>query len=307
MRRGLPLIALLVAVTAACGGGPTTPAPGAGGVPASASFEGVWEIQYVPETCTGLRHCFAVLNKPSTITLRALRGSNGVDAVLNLGPGTNIDLAGTVVAGALSLRGTRLAAIVNDSELEVTRLELRRERAEYSGHFEYTARGPSNSSFFGSSRIGGPITSARFVGPVVSNGLTGAWHGRLAVRDCSSVGWPDCQPHRDRDIHPLHLSFTQEGSSVTGTLRILGATVVAVEGIAAGDSVTISGKSIEPNYAFDEVRTLRPSTLTRDAVGRLRGAISLEIAWPPKLPDIWSFKSTDYRVIELLNVALEPS
>jgi len=300
-------VVLLLAfiLTAAACGSPTSPSASA--QPSPAGFEGVWELEYVPDTCTGLRHCFAVLNKPSTITLRALRGASGFDGVVILGPGNNVDVSGSLAGGALSLRGTRPAAVANDAEVEITRLELRRERTEFSGHFEYSARGPSNSSFFGSSRVGGPITAARLLGPLDTAGFTGGWHGRVAIRECSSVGWPDCFPHEPRDTYPLQIALVQEGGAVAGTLRILGSTVMTVEGTAAGDAITLQGSSTEPNYAFDEVRTLRPSTLRRDAVGRLHGVISLQIAWPPKLPDLWTYKATDLRVVELISVALTSS
>ncbi|MEX2269973.1 MAG: hypothetical protein WD690_00790 [Vicinamibacterales bacterium] len=295
-----------VIVLAGCSASPTKPAPGAPAVPASSSFEGVWEFDYRVETCNGLRHCFAFLNATRTITLRAIRGTSGFDGVVTVFS-DNVDVGGSIAGGTLSLRGIRRPAIANDYEVEVTKLDLRRERAEVTGTFEYTVKGPSNTSFFGSSRVGGPVTAARLLGPVGPVGFAGTWNGRVAVRDCSSVGWPDCYPHEPRDTYPFELSVAQHGSTVAGTLRVSGSTVINVEGTAAGNAVTLHGTATEPNYAFDEVTTLRPSTLARDGVGRLNGSITFEIAWPPKLPDLWTYKATDFRAVELVNVVLKPS
>lgn len=300
MRRtaALSLCAVLVV---SCGGSPTGPGSGQ---PVPASFGGVWAIEYLVTDCAGYRHCFAFLNTTRTGTLRLAPAGAGFDGVMNVSH-DNIDVSGSVTGGTLQLRGVRRPAVANDVEMEITKLDLTAHGLGATGALEYITTGPSNSSFFGAARIGGAITRARRISPAAAAGWTGAWQGRAAVRDCSSIGWPDCYPHGQRDVHTFDLALTEHGSSVTGTLLMTGATI-DVRGTRSAGSVTIEGSSVSPNYAFDEVRTLRPSTLTSDKVGRLSGNISILVEWPPKLPDLWTYKSTDLRVIELLNVAVAP-
>ena len=293
-------------MAAACGGTPTAPIPGGAPVPASASFEGVWEIEYRITQCDGLRHCGFFLNTTRKLTLRVARVSGAFDGVV-LFSGTSIDVRGNITAGTLELRGSRPALSSSDYGFAVTRLDLRREGDAVTGAIEYTNNGPMDSTFYGRSRVGGPMTGVRLLGPATVNGFSGMWSGHAAVRDCSSIGWSECYPHRQRETHDVELTLMPSGSRVTGRLRVSGSTDIAVEGTTAGRSVTIHGTATEPNYAFDEVTTLRPSTLTLDAVGRLTGAIAFQIEWPPKLPDIWSYKITDFRVVELVSVALKPS
>jgi hypothetical protein len=297
----MAVLVLSAALAGGCGRGPTTPD---GGAPAASSFEGVWSLEYFVADCTGYRNCFAFLNTKRTVTLRLAPGGAGFEGVVSIGL-DNVDVSGSVAGSTLQLQGIRRPAIATDVEIEVTKLDLTDAGLLVTGAFEYTARGASNPSFSGNARMGGTITSAQLLAPSAATGWTGTWEGRVAVRDCSSIGWPDCYPHAQRDTYPFTLALAQQGSAVTGTLQVSGSTIVNVSGTASGNSVMLQGSGVEPNHAFDEVTTLRPSTLTRDKVGRLSGTIAFEVAWPPKLPS-WTYKATDFRVVELLNVAAKP-
>lgn len=303
MRRAAALT-LCALLAASCGPAPTGPGGGEP-APSPASLEGVWQFDYLVTDCTGYRHCFAFLNTTRTVTLRAARSGAGVDGVVTVGLVDNVDVSGSAVGNTLHLRGIRRPAIANDFEMEITKFDLTRDDGRLTGAFEYTVKGAPNSSFFGASRLGGPITSARMIAPIAVAEWSNSWRGFIAVRDCSSIGWPDCYPHEPREIYPLTLTITQQGNAVAGTLQVSGSTNINVSGTISGNSVTLQGSGVEPNHAFDEVSTLRPSTLTRDKVGRLSGTIAFEIAWPSKLPS-WTYKATDFRVVELLNVTVRP-
>ncbi|HUF22933.1 MAG TPA: hypothetical protein VMN81_02305 [Vicinamibacterales bacterium] len=293
-------VAFTVVVLAGCGASPTTPGPGAPSAPASLGFEGVWQFDYRVETCHGLRHCFAYLNTTRTITLRAIRGTSGFDGVVTVFS-DNVDVGGRIAGGTLSLRGVRRPAIANDYEVEVTQLDLRHERSEVMGTFEYTVKGPSNSVFFGSSRVGGPVTAARLLAPVGPAGFAGTWKGRVAVRDCSSVGWQNCYPLEPHELWNFELSVAESGGRVTGLFQRPAR--ADVEGTISGATMQLQGTGEGAGSSHTSVVTVRPSTFTRDAVGRLRGTMSLDMRW------LWTdgrVSTSDFRVIELVGVVLMP-
>lgn len=302
-RAATALIAL--AVIAACGRGPTAPGPAPGPAPALASaFDGVWQIEYRIAECSGERHCVLMIGTTQKISARMLASGSAVDGVVTIG-GENVDVRGTMAPdGSVVLSGARRALFATDHETDIKRLHLKIENGTLAGSVEYTVTGTPSPWLFGTARRAGTIVSASLPERIATAGFTGTWKGRLAVRDCSAVGWPACYPHEANELWNVELTLAQAGSSVSGELRVSGSTQIAVEGTVAGSSLSLRGSSTEPNYAFEEVSTLRPSTMTRDPLGRLTGTIAFDIKWMPTRPDLWSYKETDFRAAELISVAL---
>lgn len=309
--RTLIAASLALALTAGCGGSPTSPGPVAGVPPDTSSvFTGVWQLEYRLDECAGERHCVLLKGQTYPFSLRLVKSGAGYDGIVTVA-GENVDVTGTIGPdGSLALTGVRRAMFASDYQTEIKRLLLRYEDGRLTGSLEYTVTGTPSPWLFGTSRRFGQILTATRHGrisPVDAAILGGTWTGRLAVRDCSSVGWPACYPHEADELWPIELTFSQAGSGVTGSVRISGSTQIAVAGHASGSTITIHGSTTAPNYAFDAVSTLRHSTLTRDIVGRLKGTIAFDIKWIPKLPDLWSYKETDFRAAELISVALKPT
>ncbi|MEX2269974.1 MAG: hypothetical protein WD690_00795 [Vicinamibacterales bacterium] len=302
MRSRLTPLCLLVAFAAACGGAtPTSPSPsGFPPVPQASQFEGVWQIEYRIAECNGLRHCFAFNGTTRTIGLRLVAEGGGYDGVVSVS-NENIDVTGTIgVDGALVLTGIRRPAIAADLEVEIKQLQLRLLESGAAGNFDYTVKGLV-SSFFVNSRLAGPIVSAERVGSISTvnaKTFTGTWKGRIAVRDCSSVGWRDCYPLEPHELWNVELVLTQTGNRISGLLKAPGG--VTIEGSATGSTAQLAGAATSAAPSHTTFTTLRTATLTRDLVGRLKGTLSLEMRWhwndPPRV------SSSDFRVIELIDV-----
>lgn len=306
MRRLAP-IAVALAV-AACGGSPTTPAP-VGSAPILqlvAPFEGVWNFKYRADQCEGERHCFAVLGQTYDFSVRLVGTASGYEGVVLL-PGANVDVTGTIDAsGALLLSGVRPRIYANDfeREVEVTRLRLASDGSAVTGDLEYKTRGEWNGWFGTESRRNGPIVAATRLADSTSTSLddfNGIWSGRVATRDCSSVGWQGCFPLEARELWDFELTVTGTGSRVSGLFRR--PTAATVEGNVSGASMILQGAGDSRGSGHTGVTTIRPSTLTRDRVGRMKGSLSIEMRW------LWNdgrVSSTDFRVIELIDVVLRP-
>jgi hypothetical protein len=304
MRR---LAAAVLVLTAACGS-PTSPSPLIPSGQSSTLLEGVWEIDYRVDQCVGYWYCGVVIQTAHTLTLRTTRSGSAVHGVVTI-RGDSIDVAGTASsAGVLELHGVRKAAIATHAEIEVTKLEFGRDRTRYLGSLEYTVTGGSNDvSIFGQMRAAGRVTGARKLASSVRAGFGGVWRGWIAVRECSTIGWTQCSPVPSNIVHPLELTLTQQGSTVSGTLRVSGGVLAQVEGTIDGQSVSLQGETSNPSAAMTEVRVLRPTTLARDALGRLNGTLSFHIEWRPTPGSSWTYRATDFAKVELIGVILEPS
>src|SRR4051812_32432972 len=78
----------------------------------------------------------------------------------------------------------------------------------------------------------------------------GHWTGSYIVRDCTPVGWPSCDSVGEPigSIHPFDLSLTQDGSSVSGTLRVSDSTALTmpVTGVIVAGTLTLQGAVTDP-------------------------------------------------------------
>lgn len=312
-RRGIAAVILTLGLTsgmsAACGSGPAAPAPqGFGLTHASAQYEGAWRIEYRVAECSGRRHCFALLGQTQLITANLVAtGNSDFAGVVSIG-NEHVDVRGALATdGSLLLNGIRQALLPGDYQTRIDRLELRVVNGVPAGSFDFTTTGPPDGAFYGPSRLAGAIVSA-VRQPALPGALAtrfdGMWTGRLVIRDCTTVGWPNCYPHDADEVWPIELSLTQSEDRASGSLYISEGTRILVEGRVMGHVLELSGSTTKPNYAFDRVETLHPSILTRDKLGRLAGTIAFDVKWVPKLPNLWTYKETIFRRAELANVNL---
>jgi hypothetical protein len=302
MRRGLAPVALIVALAAACGGSPMAPLPGGPPVPTSSSFEGVWNLKYRTDVCEGDRNCFAMTGRTVDFSVRLMRAGGAYVGVVMLS-GSNVDVTGVIDdGGSLVLTGLRRAAVQYDAHVEA-RLALRQDAGTIAGDLELNGPGLS-PPFYAHWRRAGPIVSAARAGEINSSvsDFAGTWTGNATVRRCSSAAPQNCDSVPESDVRSFELTLTQSPGGVTGLL--MDPREAPVDGTVAGGTMLLSGvrEQKSDSRLFNVVTTVRPSNLTRDAVGRLKGTLSIEVR---------SFY-TDLGVItydylfDLIDVALRP-
>lgn len=303
MRR-LAAAAFAVAIAAACGGAsPTSPLPGGPPVPAAASFEGVWRFQYRTEQCGGDRNCFALLGRTADFSVRLMKAGGAYAGVVLLS-GANVDVTGMVDAdGALVLTGVRPAAVEYDTRVEVERLALRHDGATLAGDVTVTAEGHSSYEY-GEWRKGGPIVSSAKVAEIsdsLISDFTGTWIGNVAERSCVSGDLQNCDSVVPRDVNSFALTLTGAGGRVTGVLR--DPRDASIDGTIAGATLLAQGHFEERGTTgLVRITTVRPSSLTRDILGRLKGTLRVEVQ--STIPDGRVFSSA--YVFELIDVVLMP-
>lgn len=277
-------------------------------MPVSAPFDGVWNLKYRATNCSGERHCPWVLGSTYDFSVRLVSSGAGYTGVVLLpSAGANVDVAGTVdPSGALVLTGIRRAPVVhrNVRDVEVTRLSLTRAGGGVAGDFEYVTRGEWTGWYGVESRRTGPLVSAvRVSDSATPRDFTGTWSGSVATRDCSAVGWQACYPLETGELWNFELTLAEAASRVTGLFTT--PKDAAVEGTVTGATVRLHGAGEDRTSSglISVITTVRPSDLTRDKVGRLKGSMSMEIRW------LWKdgrVSSTDFRAIELIDVVLRP-
>ena len=132
--------------------------------------------------------------------------------------------------------------------------------------------------------------------------FTGTWTGSIVTRDCSSTGSSSCTSLRPEEVWNFELTIGSMGSAVIALL--VKPAKLTLEASVSGSAVVVHGVAEERNSSYTTVWTVRPSTLTRDEVGRLRGSLSME--WRRTYKTTGDAVVSDFRVIELIDVDLKP-
>lgn len=299
MRR--PAAVAFAIVLAACGGAPpTSPVPGAAPAPVASSFDGVWQFEYRVEECVGERHCGTTIGSTRKFNARVLSAAGAAVGVVSMG-GDNIDVTGTAASdGSLVLRGVREPAIPQDHAIEVSRLQLRRSESGLTGSIEHIVTAPAAIEWpFRTVRVGGTITTVTRVAdlpPAGAAGFAGRWVGRVVPRDCTPVGTQYCSALEMREVGDFILTLTESSGRVIGQFERH--PVANVSGTSSGSTLTLEGTTEVVGPGYTRTTTVRSSTFTRDALGRLRGTMSLEVR---TIYTDGRVISNDYRMIEFLN------
>jgi hypothetical protein len=271
---------LLLTITAACGGGspaaPATPAPLASG-PA-----GFWSGELRWTGCSGLRHCFALLNQTDPFVLNLRPSSGGVEGLLATREYV-MELRGAEVEpGSWVLEGFTPAASEMDStgSVDVTRFEIRMRPSGFAGAITFSVRaGAAIPMVYQAVDYSASVESAR---RGADPSLTATrWRGRSVVRQCSTSGWTFCYPVGDQEVRPIELTLNGTTGTVGGELdlSISGGRLPVTGAFGGGglrldeaaSSHVVSGGSVE-------IRLLSFSARPDD-FGRLRGTLSWRHTW----------------------------
>ena len=275
-KRTLAAILFAIASTA-CSQSPTVPETSAPTAVQTASFEGVWTINYTLEGCTGYRHCVDFKGHTETVYLHLARVGDEYEGVADVG--LHVSVAGRVGPdGALKLTGRRTAAMPDDFDVEIDAISIDKtslSAAKATGAIRYITKGQSNSSFFGNATKQGPITSIVRTGTIDSaSSLPGTWTGIVAVRTCEATGWTHCYPLWEDETSPVMLSLAPGAGGVEGILKFSGASI-PVTGSAAGGSIRLSGTHSHVSSGVTVTYVVDAARLTVDRVGRLTGDVTM--------------------------------
>jgi hypothetical protein len=220
--------------------------------------------------------------------------------------GANVDVTGAVDAGGtLVLTGIRRATVKYDPHVEVS-LSLRHDAGTIAGDLQLNGPGISTTMpYYGQWSRAGSIISATKVGEIsdsLISDFTGTWDGNATVRSCSTAFSPTCNLALQSDVTSVELTLTRAAGGVTGLL--MDPREAPVEGPTAGATVQLAGvrEQNQDSRLFKIITAVRPSSLTRDAVGRLRGTLNVEVrSFYTDLGVI-----THEYIFELIDVVLRP-
>jgi hypothetical protein len=204
----------------------------------------------------------------------------------------------------IEVTGTTPAAfpgVVGSYAVEVMKLRARLD-SWAGGEIQYAMTGVPQGDFFGRHVVGGTIVGARRLAgaTVPPQSFQGRWMGEVAIRACSYTGWIACTPHRASQMTFYDLTLTESGQRLSGTMRI-GGTSIAVEGVANGDVLILTGKSEQIVSGGKSVYTLFDFSARRDKLGFLRGTLRYKDQY---LTDDGREYQTTYDEIELWSVLL---
>jgi hypothetical protein len=239
----------------------------------------VWKIDFTVDGCAGERHCSIVRGQTRTVYLRLAFTGNTYEGVADMA--YHVPVTGTLDAnGVLTLSGHRPTPGGVSTGYEVTIDGITMSRSGWngeviSGRVQYTTRGPSNSSFFGTSVVHGPIASAERVGGLDGpTALSGTWSAELPVTTCEYLGWPRCFPFHVDEIQRMTLVLEQGLNGLAGTLKV-GGTTIPVGGTGNGSSMQLVGSASPASSGVNVTYTIETASLATDRVGRLNGSLSL--------------------------------
>jgi hypothetical protein len=255
---------------------PSAPTP----LPAAiTSYAGAWHGTFTITECRGRRHCNESIGQQSPFSLLLQQSGSRVDGVFQAEDfATPVD--GQVsVEGGLTLTGGRASAGWYLPAVELTRFTARRSDtaglvAELGYRLEYPDGTPPTVNSL-QQAIGGNIVSAALGPPTSRNSFAGRWIGKLLITDCSAVGWTSCYPESRGEQWGYELTLAQTGDRVSGELRMRQR--IAVTGTVSGDTLTLDAATKdEPVSSATVFWHLRNWTMTKDAVGQVRGGMAYD-------------------------------
>jgi hypothetical protein len=244
--------------------------------------DGTWRVATLIESCSHWLDgpCARSSLDPSAMTL-VIRGSTTTSprAVVEFPVNVVADLVGTREAdGSIRFTGFGESPWSSFYRVDVSELVVRADAAAgLTGRFAYARQhSATNNHPAGVSSAAGSLTSATRGDFALSPGpYHGAWSGDVLVRTCLTG---DCSPLRVGGTRTLRLSLTQAGSSVVGSVHLLGLSI-PLAGTAAGDTVRLEGDMVPSQcheismYMQQCGQHVRNSTLTLDDFGRVTGAM----------------------------------
>jgi hypothetical protein len=279
----------------------TLPAPAAPTPlpPAITNYAGSWQGNFSITQCAGRRHCHASMGRQSPFSLLLQQTGARVDGVFNA-EGFAIPVEGEVSAeGGLTLTGRRVSPGWYVPTIELTQFTARRSDttglvAELVYRLEYPEGTPPSVNW-PQQTIGGSIVSAALGAPTPRNSFAGRWIGRLLITDCSTVGWSSCYPEDRGEEWAYELTLTQTGDRVAGELYVRER--INVTGTVSGDTLRLDPATEQhPVSSATSAWHLRSWTMTKDAVGQVRGSMAYdrETVWvsslnrPPSVSRYWA-------------------
>lgn len=298
------IILFLAGIAAACGSPPTSPPPAAGTV-STASLSGDWAIDFIVDGCGGHRQCVHSLRQLRTVYLRLVDEDSAIKGVFYsnaLRPTTEVQ--GVKQGREIEVTGMTPAAfpgVAGSYAVEVMKLRARLD-SDAAGEIQYAMTGVPQGDFFGRHVVTGTIVGARrLAGATVwAQSFQGRWMGEVAIRACSYTGWVACTPHQVSQMTFYELTLTESDQRLSGTMRI-GGTSIAVDGVANGDVLVLTGKSEQKVSGGKSVDTLLEFNARRDKLGFLRGTLRYKDQY---LTDDGREYQTTYDAIELWSVLL---
>jgi len=248
--------------------------------PAITNYAGSWHGSFSITQCSGRRHCNEARGQQSPFSLLLQQIGARVDGVFQA-EGFAMPVEGEVSAdGGLTLTGRQASPGWYLPTIELTRFTARRSDttglvAELGYRLEYPAGAP-NLRINGTApqTIGGSIVSAALGAPTARNSFAGTWVGKLLLTDQSTADWLGCYPEYRGDEGVYKLTLTQTGDRVAGELQIC--RHFNVTGAVSGDTLTLDPAVQHAVSSATSVWHLRSLTMTKDAVGQVRGSMTYE-------------------------------
>jgi hypothetical protein len=294
---GFSACIVVMLLSAACSrepGSPVLPTPSAP-APAITNYAGSWHGNFVLTQCDGQRHCNLTMGREYSFSLLLQQTGARVDGALHVS-GFPIPVEGDVSAdGRLTLTGRRASAGLYSPHMELTRFEAQRSHtAGIVAEFSYVVQYPEGSPLAPDSRqqlIGGSIASAALGDRTPRSSFAGRWRGRLFITDCIWEGTLGCYPEVRGEEPGYELTLTQTGDRVEGELWTRER--IKVTGTVSGDTLTLDVATLQqPVSSATSLWHLRSWTMTKDAIGQVRGSMAFdrETVWvpPANMPTNWA-------------------
>src|SRR5262245_33896543 len=278
----------MVLTSARCSTAPAgpTPLPDSGVPLAIPAVAGLWQGDFVADSCVNRSHeryaCASFATDPRHYLLRLEQSGFEVSGTFGVSSGAASprmlsDVSGHLEpSGALLLRGSRPAIDRYSSGANVNALILTFDKGNgLIGTFDYTTFGYSANYDPGSSRDGsvdvtGHIVTVRHQMWDPQPAWTGTWKGFYHVGTCSGGMYASRCEDFQEGIHDFELTINEMASSVSGELA-LSPFRVPVAGSSTSSSIRLEG-SAKQTGSSATVRTF-DWNVERNGVDRLSGKI----------------------------------